>query len=312
MATNKENLIVEKLDKIISLLSNMLNCGCNTAIEHYPTIMLFDFINDWFETYKKPYLKDSGYDMRNTIKKHILPNIENEPLTNITGIKITKALSKIDSMRMRQIVRNYYSQIFNKAISLNYLSEKSNPIHSVVNVNHQYKNGRSLTQEEQAAFIEEARKDSLFFLFRFYLLTGVRPSEPLTVFWEDITEDSLRIRGTKTKLSDRTIPLSSELKHLLDSIPRVDERIFPYTYERIRKHFDNIVARLPFDLTLKDLRHTFGTRCIESGVSLKAVQKWMGHSTYKTTETIYIHVLNEFEQKEMAKLKILLSESNQN
>ena len=120
----------------------------------------------------------------------------------------------------------------------------------------------------------------------------------------DITDDSIRIRGTKTKLSDRTIPLSSELKTLIESIPKVNERVFPYTYECIRKHFNSVVSCLPFDLTLKDLRHTFGTRCIESGVSLKAVQKWLGHSNYKTTESIYIHVLNEFEQQEMAKLKL--------
>ena len=154
MVTNDKNLIVEKLDTIISLLSDLLNNGALNTNGACSSIKFFDFIQEWFETYKKPYLKDSGYDMRNTIKKHILPNIEDKCLVDITGVEITKALSRIKSTRMRQVVRNYYSQIFNKAVTLNYIPQAKNPINSVVNINHQYKNGRSLTQEEQLVFLK--------------------------------------------------------------------------------------------------------------------------------------------------------------
>ena len=70
----------------------------------------------------------------------------------------------------------------------------------------------------------------------------------------------------------------------------------------VANHLDSIREKLSFELTLKDLRHTFGTRRFESGVSMKTVQKWLGYSNYETTVNIYSHITTEFEQKEIAKI----------
>ncbi|MDR1093075.1 MAG: tyrosine-type recombinase/integrase [Clostridiales bacterium] len=41
---------------------------------------------------------------------------------------------------------------------------------------------------------------------------------------------------------------------------------------------------------LHSLRHTFATRCLESGISLKVVQQWLGHSAFEVTAQIPIHM----------------------
>lgn len=51
------------------------------------------------------------------------------------------------------------------------------------------------------------------------------------------------------------------------------------------------------------VRHTFGTRCAESGVIPKTLQKWLGHSKYETTERFYLHISKEFERKEIDKFR---------
>jgi site-specific recombinase XerD len=50
---------------------------------------------------------------------------------------------------------------------------------------------------------------------------------------------------------------------------------------------------------MHSLRHTFATRCIERGVSIKALQRIMGHANIATTLDIYVHVSDEFLQDAM-------------
>ena len=50
-------------------------------------------------------------------------------------------------------------------------------------------------------------------------------------------------------------------------------------------------------------RHTFATRCIESGIQPKTVQKYLGHATLQMTMDLYVHTTNEHKQEEMKKLE---------
>lgn len=51
------------------------------------------------------------------------------------------------------------------------------------------------------------------------------------------------------------------------------------------------------------LRHTFATRCIESGMQPKVLQKIMGHSTLAVTMDLYVHVSEDMGHSEIAKLE---------
>ena len=302
-------VLISMLDKHLQAVESKLDTllkqvGYPPLADVRPTCkyLFFDWLEEWFVVFKSPTLKDKGYDLKNTINRHVKPNIENKPLNEYTPLDITKALNSVVSERMRQIVRQVYNQCFREAVQLGYIEK--NPVEFVKYVKHTYKNGRTLENSEEIEFLRKAQTEvELYPLFVFYLLTGARPSEPMTIKWEDITNDKIRIRGTKTVKSDRYLPLSDMLRDLLAKIPRNSEYVFPYSMAKVRFAFERIREKLSFHMTIKDLRHTFGTRCLESGVSMKTVQKWMGHSKFDTTADIYSHITTEFEKVELSKLE---------
>ena len=55
--------------------------------------------------------------------------------------------------------------------------------------------------------------------------------------------------------------------------------------------------------TMHSLRHTFATRCIESGMKLKVLQTILGHSGIQITMGTYVHVMDEELEKEMKKIQ---------
>lgn len=56
------------------------------------------------------------------------------------------------------------------------------------------------------------------------------------------------------------------------------------------------------DISTHSLRHTFGTRCIESGMAPVVVQRLMGHKDISITLNTYTSVFDKFKQSEIDKV----------
>lgn len=78
---------------------------------------------------------------------------------------------------------------------------------------------------------------------------------------------------------------------------------FDYLPNFVTKSFKRVLRALKIDnACLNCLRHTFATRCLESGINIKTVQLWLGHSSYNLTANTYSHIQKEFLQSEIEKL----------
>ncbi len=144
------------------------------------------------------------------------------------------------------------------------------------------------------------------------------------------------IGDPKTYSSIRTVPMNSKCKEALKKQLRV-KQMLSQKYKRTGE-FANLIFTTKFNtpicsVVLNDaikrivgeinlqrddtelfpifsahtFRHTFATRCIESGILPKTVQKYLGHATLQMTMDLYVHVTDEFKQEELKKLDMVFT-----
>ena len=77
----------------------------------------------------------------------------------------------------------------------------------------------------------------------------------------------------------------------------VDSRDFQRDFKKILKH-NNIRV-----VNVHGLRHTFATRALESGMSVKTLSKILGHSNVGFTLDTYAHVTEQLKAEELAGLE---------
>jgi integrase len=118
--------------------------------------------------------------------------------------------------------------------------------------------------------------------------TGCRKGEAGEITWRDVDFDAgeIVVRGdpeTATKnWTVRRVPLIPDARELFKRMrsDRPDEPLDAKVF-RVRecqKALDRACKNVGADrITHHDLRHLFATRCIESGVDIPTVSRWLGH-----------------------------------
>jgi integrase len=118
--------------------------------------------------------------------------------------------------------------------------------------------------------------------------TGCRIGEAREVTWRDVDFDAgeIVVRGdakTGTKNWElRRVPLIPDARTLFQRMrnERSDESLDAKVFRvgECQKSLDRACKKVGTDrITHHDLRHLFATRCIESGVDIPTVSRWLGH-----------------------------------
>lgn len=217
---------------------------------------------------------------------------------------------------------------------------KSNPLEKPVRITKTKRmTRRGFTEEEQKAFLREAKNYDYqwFFLFSLYFMTGCRRGELVALRWEDVdfAHRCLQIRHgitcgmvdgerreifstPKTPNSVRSIPISDKVNFILrmryeQEHPKEDMFVFrvlhPTKYPWISLGsiggiFRRIRDRAGLDsrLTLHSIRHTVASRLVTSGIDLATVQKIGGWSSPTTVLSIYAHSTDDAVRDAMSKV----------
>lgn len=268
------------------------------------------WLKEWVKVYKKPYIK-SWKKINDTVRLHIPDKLKKLELKNLNPLIIQKALNEVKSSRMRLEAFDVYHGSLSLAYKLG-LIEKDISI-LLIKPRHIRKVGNTLSNEELADFLLKIKGHRYEVYFKFLLLTGARRQEALDFSYNDIyaNNDILLIKGTKTDLSIRYIPVFPELYNVLGfenkqefiAFQKINGNVRPFRFSasRISKEFKIFCP----NHKLHDLRHTFATKCLECDISMKVVQGWLGHARLDTTASIYSHILPQFEKSEAKKFHLI-------
>jgi integrase len=159
---------------------------------------------------------------------------------------------------------------------------------------------------------------------RFLAYGGFRIGEATNVCWHDIDfpRNKIIVRGDpqtglKGRLAgeDRQVPIIPEMRLLLERLRR--ERPAETLEDRVMQVREcqkamNRAAKIVglTRITHHDLRHLFATRCIEAGVDIPTVSRWLGH---KDGGALAMRVYGHLRDKHSVEMsqKVRFAESEQ-
>jgi integrase len=192
------------------------------------------------------------------------------------------------------------SKMFNLAIQWGWRSD--NPVKGVGKYKEQ-KRYRWLDDEESQklfAALDTYHNQSVANAIRLLILTGARKTELLSATWDQFDLE----KGVWTKKAHLTkqrrmehVPISSLVLEILKKMKEQAESPFlfpgktPGEYLKNPKkawHTIRKKAGIP-DVHIHDLRHTYASHLVSSGLSLSIVGKLLGHTQASTTQR-YAHL----------------------
>ena len=176
--------------------------------------------------------------------------------------------------------------MLNKAVEWDML--ETNPAKKVKLLRENNQRLRYLTQEEIEKLYDSCA-EHLKPIVRTALFTGMRISEILRLKWEDIDfkQGIIFVRDSKNG-EMKEIPINDQLMFTLKSPKFKSPYVFAQEDGRprfsVRTAFENAVKRAKImDFRFHDLRHTFASHLVMSGVDLITVKELLGHKTINMT-----------------------------
>lgn len=192
---------------------------------------------------------------------------------------------------------------------------------------------RALTVEEQKKLLNVLKNEDIRYsdIMLLSMFTGMRIGECCALMVEDIDFEEKTItvsktvaRGkygrnvlneTKTSAGMRKLHLSDDIFEFLKScIGNKDKGLLflssnqnlvttnqvNYSYAAALKAYGIIDNTVYGRVDLHSLRHTYATRCIESGMPAKVLQKLLGHTDINITLNTYCSVFEKYSNEHLA------------
>lgn len=300
------------------------------------SITLGDWLARWLEEYKKPVLRPSTYSgYSKDIENHILPYLGAKKLAQMKTSDLQKHYNRLlESGRKNDngkgkglanaTVRGIHMvlrEALESAVREGLIP--TNPADGTSPPKIQRKEKQVLTKDQIETIMKLLEGDGHWYDF-FYteIITGMREGEICGLCWEDFDEEKGTLRvarsvkfvhkepvigETKTEDGKRTIYLPDSLWRLLSERKKKSfgEWIFPdllcpelpLNPSTAYRQFKKLLKKgdLP-NIRFHDLRHTFTSYAVNSGIAPKTLSEIVGHTKANFTLDTYAHVTGDMQK----------------
>lgn len=279
----------------------------------------------------------------NMIYKHIVPGIGNIQLDKLTQKDLQTFYNQEKKEGRQAHVEMLGAGLSNAMVrSLHALCRSSLEkarIDKLININpangcrlppKKAREMQVLTPEELYRFMSQANAEGYYEFFLLELSTGMRRGEILALQWKDLDFETgelniykqvNRIKGKliisqpKTKSSIRKIIIPAPVVSVLEELhsKTTSKWMFPSPVKLNDEPLDPSAIKNRFTLILEranckhirfhDLRHTFATMALQSGMDVKTLSSVIGHVSSATTLDIYAHITDDMQRGAAKKIE---------
>ncbi len=273
-------------------------------IEEQGTIKLEEMGTLFLENYSKPNKRSWRRDEE--IVNHLTDFFKGRKLQDIGPLDIEKYKRKrVEEVSPATVNKELSGlrNIYNRAIEWKMATK--NPMKAVKFFRESEGRLRFLEKEEIKK-VYNACPGYLKSIVAVAICTGMRKGEILGLKWLDIDFRRKIIAILKTKSQKkREIPIGDGISRLLLKEKKHPDSSYVFCQEdgrrigSFRKAFKTALKKAGIeDFTFHDLRHTFASHLVMSGVDLKTVQEIMGHASFTTTLR-YAHLAQNHKRRAM-------------
>ena len=295
---------------------------------------LGEWLDIWLKECAEPSVRPSTYKgYRGYAERNIKPSLGNKQISKVTAADVQTLYRKLQreggvdggalSPTTVRRIHGVLHQALNVAVDRHLIVK--NPTNDVTLPKKVTAAKTILNDKQLERFMEAIKNDERWHDF-FYLeiTTGLRRGEICGLMWTDFDAEkgTLTVRRTlhnkegggyyvgetKTGAGRRIIKLPPSTVQLLSERKRtsISQWIFPNPihpedpimpnsgYTRMKKLLAE--AGLP-DMRFHDLRHTFATHALTSGVDAKTLSGILGHTKTSFTLDTYTHVTGDMHRK---------------
>lgn len=314
------------------------------------TWKLADWLDHWLENVVTPNRRPATYRLYEmTVRLYLKPGLGSHPLNRLSASRVqaffNDQLNAGRSVRTVQVMRTVLSSALSRAM------REELVVRNVARLAElptwERKPITPWSAAEARAFLDVAKKDSLYPAFVLLLVYGLRRGEVLGLRWRDIDEEDgeirirqqvqrvkgeLRFYPVKTAAGRRDLPLLPIAQSMLDlrhQAQAADRKelgrawqdnglIFttktgrPVEPRNLVRSFHRICDTHKLrDIKVHHLRHTTATLLKNLGVPARDAQIILGHSRLAVTLEIYTHEDRQAQRQALGRISDVLGHGSE-